>query len=148
MREGSEILYAIFRRHRSSGGYWQGISGGGEDDESPAEAVRREAWEEAGISADARLYPLQSRIMLPVAHVCGFLWGPDLILIPEYAYGLEVTRSELVLSHEHSRAVWRGIDEAMAMVKWDSNRAALWELDYRIRNGMLPSPWGGASSVP
>lgn len=145
---GDDILYGLFRRHAGSGGYWQGIAGGGEDEESPQEAALREAWEEGGISGDATLYPLQSQVMLPVADVCGFLWGPELILIPEYAYGIEVVRTELLLSREHSEAVWRGIDQAMAMVKWDSNRTALWELHYRIRNGMLPSPWGGPSSVP
>ena len=38
--------YAVFKR--ADEGFWQGISGGGEDGESPLEAARREAFEEAG----------------------------------------------------------------------------------------------------
>ncbi|MDP2946879.1 MAG: NUDIX domain-containing protein, partial [Nanoarchaeota archaeon] len=37
-------LYAIFKR--SDLGFWQGISGGGEDAETPIEAVKRELFEE------------------------------------------------------------------------------------------------------
>ena len=43
----NEILYGIFLR--SDMKVWQTISGGGEDDESPIEAAKREANEEAGI---------------------------------------------------------------------------------------------------
>jgi dihydroneopterin triphosphate diphosphatase len=42
--------YAIFKR--ADEGFWQGISGGGEDGESPLEAARREAFEEAGLAPD------------------------------------------------------------------------------------------------
>ena len=41
------FVYALFRR--ADAGFWQGIAGGGEDGETPLEAVRREAYEEAGI---------------------------------------------------------------------------------------------------
>jgi dATP pyrophosphohydrolase len=41
------LMYALFRRADAS--YWQGVAGGGEEGESPLEAARREAAEEAGI---------------------------------------------------------------------------------------------------
>ncbi len=47
--------YAIFRR--TDAGYWQGIAGGGEDEETPLPAAKREAQEETSIPA-ASLYPL------------------------------------------------------------------------------------------
>jgi dATP pyrophosphohydrolase len=43
--------YALLKR--SDAGYWQAIAGGGEDDETPLEAARREAYEEAGIPGTA-----------------------------------------------------------------------------------------------
>ena len=44
------ILYAVF--HRSNEDMWQFLSGGGEDQETPEQAVRREIWEESGIHAE------------------------------------------------------------------------------------------------
>jgi hypothetical protein len=37
-RAGDEFKYALLRR--SDAGFWQGISGGGEDDETPLETFR------------------------------------------------------------------------------------------------------------
>ena len=34
----NEILYAVLKRESSTGGYWQGNAGGGENGESPLEA--------------------------------------------------------------------------------------------------------------
>ena len=39
---------------RSDAGIWHGASGGGEDDETPLDAARREAFEEAGILVGRR----------------------------------------------------------------------------------------------
>ena len=42
-----EIEYAVFFRISPRyGGVWQAIAGGGEDDETPLEAAKREAFEE------------------------------------------------------------------------------------------------------
>ncbi|HEY2253948.1 MAG TPA: NUDIX domain-containing protein, partial [Planctomycetaceae bacterium] len=60
--DGGSFVYALFRRQQATGGYWQWIAGGGEDDESPLEAARREALEEAGIKK-GRYLPLDSRTM-------------------------------------------------------------------------------------
>lgn len=46
------LRYAVFRR--ANLGVWQGLAGGGEDGETPAQAARRETAEEAGgVPADA-----------------------------------------------------------------------------------------------
>lgn len=51
--------YAIFRCADLR--YWQPIAGGGEGDETPLAAARREAWEEAGIPASAVYYLLTTQ---------------------------------------------------------------------------------------
>lgn len=136
LREGSP-LFALFRRIASTGGYWQGIAGGGEDDESPLEAAMREANEETGISIDSSYTALQSRAMIPVEGVCGFLWGPDTWVIPEHPFAVQMNDAAFSLSGEHCEYGWFAIDEAMRIAKWESNRTALWELEYRIRTGRL-----------
>jgi dATP pyrophosphohydrolase len=56
--------YCVMRR--ADQGYWQFVAGGGEDDESPEQAARREAVEEAGFPYAASLYRLQSMDTVPV----------------------------------------------------------------------------------
>jgi dihydroneopterin triphosphate diphosphatase len=124
--------YAVFRRADRADECWQGIAGGGEEGEAPIDAARREAWEEAGIGMESRFVALDSRATIPVAHVSGFLWGPDVLVIPEWTFGVEVEREDLVLSREHTEVRWLPYDEAHALLRWDSNRCALWELHHRL----------------
>lgn len=130
------LLYALFRR--SDGAYWQGVAGGGEAAESPLEAARREATEETGLAGDREFFELDSRSTIPVLHVTGeFTWGPDVLVIPEYAFGVRSDSAELVLSREHTEYGWFSIAAAMSAVRWDSNRTALWELDHRLRHSSV-----------
>ena len=133
------IRFALFRRNVETGGYWQGIAGGGEDEESFAQAASRESMEEAGISIDQPLLRLDTVTMVPVVNVCGFRWGNQVLVIPEYAFGVEVASETLKLSKEHTSYAWYSIDEALSLVKWDSNKTALWELHYRLENKILPT---------
>lgn len=43
-------FYCVF--HRADFDQWQFIAGGGEDDETPLEAAKREAFEEGGIQSE------------------------------------------------------------------------------------------------
>ncbi len=129
--KGNRIEVAVFKR--SDGAYWQFIAGGGEDNEIPLEAARREALEEAGISPDSMVIPLDSVSTIPVIGVTGaFTWGSDGFVIPEHTFGVEVNHSELNLSKEHTEYKWVGYQEALMMLKWDSNKNALWELHTRL----------------
>jgi dATP pyrophosphohydrolase len=130
---GNRILYAVFRREAATGAYWQGSAGGGEGEESPHEAAQREALEEAGIGPSNPLIGLDSMAMIPVANVAGFLWGPDVVVIPEYCFGVEVEDRQLKLSPEHTQFRWSQYHSAHAKLHWETNKTALWELDYRLR---------------
>lgn len=131
-----ELRFALFRR--SDGAYWQGVAGGGEAGESPLQAARREAAEEAGLDGDFEFVELDARATIPVVHVTGELtWGPDVLVIPEFTFGVRVGSPELTLSDEHTEYGWFDFDAAMKAVQWDSNRSALWELDHRLRHGKV-----------
>ncbi|MHC4134225.1 MAG: NUDIX domain-containing protein [Planctomycetota bacterium] len=137
------IEYAVFKR--ADAGYWQGIAGGGEDQETPLEAARREAREEAGIPSESLFLRLDSLATIPVDQVAGFLWGDDVLVVPEHCLGVEVENRELSLSREHTEYSWRDYDSALALLKWESNKSALWELDQRLRGktarkGKRPPP--------
>ena len=126
-----EPQYLLFRRADLD--FWQWIAGGGEDGERPEQAARREAFEEAGISQDARLIRLDSTASIPAIHFADrHLWGNDVFVIPEFSFGVEVQSKKVCLSGEHSACEWLDYERAQSRLKWDSNRTALWELYSRL----------------
>lgn len=133
----SNTEYLIFRR--SDHLYWQFIAGGGEDVESPLEAAKREAFEEAGIPATYPYLSLQTTASATVnefkdAH----LWDPQLLVIPIHYFGVHVDELEILLSREHLDCRWLSYNTAQALLKWDSDKTALWELEQRLNRGDVP----------
>jgi|GEM_PF-129565 len=132
IKERDKIFYAIFKR--SDLNFWQGISGGGEGNESPLEAVQREIWEEIKIKQDAyKLIRLSSMATIPADNIKGQKWG-EVIMIPEFSFGLEAKSKKLSLGEEHTEYLWLEFDQAIEKLKYDSNKSALWELDQRLKN--------------
>jgi dATP pyrophosphohydrolase len=126
-------LYAIFFRSSPRyGAFWQGIAGGGEDDETPLQAAVRESWEEGGLFLETPFLKLDSIATIPTPQVAGMLWGPDVLVIPEYAFGADVQDQEKILSPEHQEFRWVDYRTAQSLLRFDSNKNALWELDYRL----------------
>jgi dATP pyrophosphohydrolase len=124
--------YALLKR--SDAGYWQAIAGGGEDDETPLQAARREAAEEAGIPADSEFLQLDAVESVPVTEFeDSYLWGDDVYVIPQYCFGVLAERREIVLSREHTECRWLTYDGARNLIRYDGEKTALWELDRRLR---------------
>ena len=131
--------YAIFfRRTIRYGDIWQAISGGGEADETAMQAAMREAHEEAGIPAAVEFFQLDSMATIPTPQAAGMLWGPEVLVVPEYAFGAAVGDHEIVLSDEHESFRWVRYAAAQELLTFDSNRNALWELDYRLTGANNP----------
>ncbi|MGX8698812.1 MAG: NUDIX hydrolase [bacterium] len=119
--------------HRSDIDQYQFVAGGGEDTEKPIEAAAREIYEETSAKA-ARIVPLTSMAYIPanvIAKSARALWSPDIIVIPEYAFGF-LCEAEITVSREHTGFEWLGYQEAMARLTWDSNKTALYELHCRL----------------
>jgi dATP pyrophosphohydrolase len=126
-----EPWYLLLKR--SDLDVWQWIAGGGEDDEEPEQAARREALEEAGIPQDAWLIRLDSMASIPAIHFADHhLWGDDVYVIPEFSFGVEVQSKDVCLSGEHSAGEWLDYETVRSRLEWDSNRTALWELHNRL----------------
>ena len=132
VQTNGELAYAVFRRG-DDGATWQAISGGGEDDETPLDAARREAWEEAGIPPGSAYLALDALASIPAVTFAAFRDRNDLFVVPEYSFGVEVVEVDLRLSSEHAEYAWFPYQEAHATLRWDSNQVALWELDRRVR---------------
>jgi len=116
---------------RSDTGYWQGISGGGEGAEEVVEAAKRELEEEASLLGE-KWVQLDSTCMLPKIYYSGHeQWVDHEYVIPEYSFMVLVQASGK-LSQEHSAFQWLTLSEASKLVKYDSNRIALWEMGQRL----------------
>jgi dATP pyrophosphohydrolase len=127
------IEYAVF--NRSDAGYGQFLSGGGENDETPMVAAIREAHEEAGISPKSIFFKLDSIATVPTNVFKGHeSWGKEVYVIPEHCFAVEVFSKNIRLSAEHDEYKWGDFQTASGLLKWDSNRNALWELNQRLSN--------------
>ncbi len=71
---------------------------------------------------------------IPVVDIGGFEWGPNRLVIPEHAFGIELKSTEVILSDEHKLYQWCQYNKAIDLLKSDSNRSALWELNPRLSN--------------
>ena len=124
---------------RADDGHWQGIAGGGEDEELIVEAARREAREEAGVPPEARFFRLKMQDFVPVACFNAAPdWPPGTYVVPQYFFACDVTRFELTVSREHTAVVWMPYAEAHERLRYDSNKTGLWELSERLRLKDLP----------
>ncbi len=133
------ILYCIFKRSDMDG-CWQFIAGGGEvEDKNPLVSAQREAFEEAGISS--RLHYTELDTKCSIATECfknaQTIWGECCLVITEHCFAVEMKSEDISISHEHVCFEWVDYSTAKERLKYDSNRVALWELDNRIRLGIM-----------
>ena len=134
-----DILYCIFKRSDMDE-CWQFIAGGGEDeDKTLLASAQREAFEEAGIPSAMHFLELETKCS--IATECfqnaRTIWGEDCLVIPEYCFAVEIQSEEISLSHEHGCFEWVDYSTAKERLKYDSNKVALWELDNKIKLGII-----------
>ena len=117
---------------RSDDSFWQGPSGGGEDDENPLESAIRELFEETQLKG-MDWKKLDAMCMLPKIYYKGHeYWDKHPYVIPEYAYSVLVS-NDPILSSEHKEFRWCSEEEAIECLNYDSNKIAVWELFQRLR---------------
>lgn len=132
IKEKNKYYYAIFKRKDLN--IWQFIAGGGEKKETPIEAARREAYEEAKIDKKSHYIRLSSITVIPAVNIRGLEWGKEIIMIPEFAFGVWLFSRKLKITNAHNQYLWLSFENAIKKLKYDSNKSALWELDYRLKN--------------
>lgn len=129
------VRYAVFKRRDS--GVYQFIAGGVETGESPKEAAIRESREEAGIESNSRWIELESTAAIPLeAFACSGTWREEIQFVQEVSYGVEIKKTHLVLSDEHSEYRWLPYQEAHDHLMYDSNKVALRELHGKLTRSL------------
>ena len=125
-------LFCIFRR--ADGSYWQFIAGGEENGETPIEAAKRETIEEIGVKPN-NIKQLTCIAYVPaevIAESRRQHWDKNTYVIPEYSFAFECDLEPL-LSNEHTEYKWLTYDEARKLLKWDSNKVAMNEINCQLR---------------
>ncbi len=127
-----KIEYCVFKRKDMNA--WQWIAGGAEDfDNNILESAKRELWEETGIK-DVQIQQLELICKIPVVNIVkDFIWGEDVFYSEEYAFSVNITNKQIKLSNEHTEYKWVDYSEAKNLLKYDSNKSALWELDIKLK---------------
>ena len=129
----NELHFCVFRRADSN--VWQFIAGGGEDNEKPIETALREIKEETDVTAE-KLTALKSVAFVPAEVVAKNMrahWDKNIFVIPEYSFACECN-ADPTISREHSEYKWLPYDTARKLLKWDSNKVAMYEIMCRLRN--------------
>ena len=130
-----ELCFCVF--HRADSDIWQFIAGGGEDNEKPIQAALREIKEETSVTAE-KLTALQSVAFVPAEVVAKNLranWDKNIFVIPEYSFAFECN-ADPTISHEHCEYQWLPYDVARKLLKWESNKVAMYEAMCRLNSGM------------
>lgn len=136
---GDKFEFAVLRREDMN--IWQAVAGGGENDETPAQAALREAGEELGLDRPTPLYPLQTTASVPARFFTDRVhWPTGTYVVPEYSFATDLTGIEITLSHEHTALEWLDYKTAHDALRFDSNRTALDELHERLLAADLPLP--------
>ena len=132
LADNGQFEYALLKR--ADFGFWQGVAGGGEGEEKPLEAARRETWEETGILPTAAFFKLDAIESIAVTEFQNSqIWGDDIYVIPQYCFGVSAQNVQITISDEHTEYKWFRYEDALELIKFDGNKTALWELNKRLR---------------
>lgn len=137
-KQNDQILYCMFKRRDEK--LWQFIAGGGEEEDgSILVSAKREAFEEAGISRDEKYTALETvcSIRADCFKNAKALWGENCFVIPEYTFAVELPTGAIQISREHTQWEWADYASAEEKLRYDSNKTALWELNEKIKMGLI-----------
>jgi dihydroneopterin triphosphate diphosphatase len=110
----------VLKRVQSKGGFWQPVSGGVIPNEELVDAVKREVFEETGITNIEQILDLQYSFIFETSK------SQQKMMMKDYCFGVEVEQETCVmLSNEHDEYRWCKIEDANKYIKWDFSRMAI-----------------------
>jgi dATP pyrophosphohydrolase len=123
----------MLRRTPPYGGFWQGVTGAIEANETPFDGARRELTEETHLPP-ASLFQVEFEYTFPLEEEWKRWYAPGVESVKEFVFLAEISDgSEPILSFEHDLYEWMPYAHAMGRLKWPNNQRAL-EFCNRLLN--------------
>lgn len=116
-----ELQFLLLKRQPNRGGFWQPVTGGVEAGEDLKEAALREMFEETAIDHHIKVY--EDLHYFEFESNGGFGW------MKEYVFGVQIASdAEAVISDEHSEMKWCTLNQALELLKYESNKVGFKKL--------------------
>lgn len=123
-KTSDKIEYLIIKRSEIDGGFWQGVTGTLNEEESLTQCLKREIYEELGTTKIKDISNLKE--VLQWAKKTGFV-------ITEYVYTVEFDRDvNITLSKEHDDYKWCTYEEAYNTLEKDNNKNTLKKINLEL----------------
>ncbi len=126
------LEFLLLKRTEQWGGFWQGVSGAPEWEESDVEGAIREVLEETGFSVAVGIEAVGFRYELrreedPDSDRWERIYGPHIEVVPEEVYVAEVPVGvdPTLAPAKHDDFRWCSFTEALELLEWANNRDAL-----------------------
>lgn len=124
-----QILFLLLKRNPQKGGFWQPVTGGVNKNEPLSEAVTRELREETSITDYLKIYD----------DIYYFEFqSEEYGILKEYVFGVKIVPETVIqISAEHTAMKWCTLEEALDLLKYDSNKIAFQKLYSLIENELI-----------
>ncbi|MBY9004923.1 MAG: NUDIX pyrophosphatase [Candidatus Lokiarchaeota archaeon] len=118
--------YLMLKRVNNRGGFWQGVTGAPEGDETLIEGAKRELYEETGFNS-VKLIKTDISYIIPMEDRWIEIYPKDTRQIPEYLFFAIVYQpGPPKIDHiEHNDWKWCPYEVAMNLLSWEDNKRAL-----------------------
>jgi len=123
----------LLHRRPERGNFWQPITGGIEDGESPAEAARREVLEETGNRGEPEAMGITQSFMIESQYLSSRYPSPIIASEVGFAAAIDSRLPIRMDPDEHDEYGWFTFAEAYERIRWTDDREAL-EVLERDRN--------------
>lgn len=118
--------YLMLKRVKNRGGFWQGVTGAPENDETNSEGAKRELYEETGYNS-ANLIKTGISYTIPMEDRWKDIYPEGTSEIPEYLFIAKINEScpPKIDPNEHDDWKWCEFEEALELLSWEDNKKAL-----------------------
>ena len=127
--------YLMLKRVKNRGGFWQGVTGAPENDETLSEGAKRELYEETGYSS-LNLTKTDITYIIPMEDRWKNIYPEGTKEIPEYLFIAKIDESgpPKIDPIEHNDWKWCSYEEAMDLLSLDDNKRALKAVRRFLKN--------------
>jgi len=127
--------YLMLKRVKNRGGFWQGVTGAPENDETLSEGAKRELNEETGYSS-VNLIKTDISYIIPMEDRWEDIYPEGTKEIPEYLFIAMIPHPDppKIDPTEHNDWKWCSYEEAMDLLSLEDNKRALEYVQKYLRD--------------